>query len=327
MNYKEIALKTIKFQNPEEIISFIPGYWVGYPGANHEGWEGGGHDCPVGTRWTDIWGTGWHKEHPDVMAFPEINPLAEIEALDDYIWPDPNDERIKGWIYGGAKGFGEAEKQGAFLTGTHRDTLWEKAYMLVGMENMMIYFYTDPDYARTILRNIMDFQMGIARHYIDVGVEMVFCSDDLGTQRSLLMSEEIINEFLLPEYRRLFSFYRQHGVLIHFHSCGHIEPLLDTFIDLGIDILNPMQATANNIENVIKKTYGKMAINGAISTAVLSDGPIDAIKEHVAHTIEVLGKNGGYFCSPDQHMPLPDENVAAMHEALAEHRGYSHKKL
>lgn len=324
MTPKENARRIIRFDHPERVVTGIPSFGIGYHGVNHQGYGDigmeNGHDRAVGTKWHDIWNTLWHKEYPDVMGFPKGNPLADMENLTGYSWPDPNDERIYGKIYRSAETFHDRDAR--FLTGSHRDTLWEKSYMLVGMENMMAYFYTDPEYAREILHRIMDFQLGIARHYEKAGVEMVELGDDLGTQHSLIISPEIMKEFLVPQYRRLFDFYRERNILIGFHSCGHVEPVLEMFIDLGVDVLNPMQATANNLENVIRKTHGKMAISGGISTGLIMDGPVDNIRAEVKRAIGILGKDGGYFCSPDQGMPFPAQHLEALHRAVEEFGWY-----
>ncbi|MDD3867391.1 MAG: uroporphyrinogen decarboxylase family protein [Eubacteriales bacterium] len=274
---------------------------------------------PVGSKWTDIWQTEWHKEHADVMGFPKGTPLDEPAKLAAYHWPDPDDERICGPIYQQAEAFAGGD---CFLAGSHRDTLWEKSYMLVGMEHMMEYFYDEPQFVREVLHRIMDFQLGIARHYLKAGIELAGLGDDLGTQQSLLLSPAIIEEFLIPEYRRLFDLYRQQGVLIEFHSCGHIEPLIDTFIDLGVDILNPIQATANNLRKLRQATQGKMALAGAISTATIMAGPPEKICSEVRETIQLLGAEGGYFCRPDQGMPFPADHLRAYEEALADYGTY-----
>ena len=152
----------------------------------------------------------------------------------------------------------------------------------------------------------MDFQLGIARHYLSLGVEIVEMSDDLGTQSRLLLSPAVIREFLLPEYRRLFELYKARGVLVNFHSCGHIEPALDMFLELGVDILNPVQKTANDLAAVRRKTAGRMALQGGISSGLIASGPIPAIREEVRRCIGLLGRDGGYFCGPDQGMPWPE---------------------
>jgi len=250
------------------------------------------------------------------MGFPRGNPLADlVDALPSYIWPDPDDERICGPIYEKVEGWDRTE---TFLTGSHRDTLWEKSYMLVGMENIMCSLYTAPEAVRELFHRIMDFQLGIARHYVAIGVEMVTMSDDLGTQRGPLISPEIIHEFFVPEYRRLFEVYRTRDVMINFHSCGHITPMLDMFIDLGVTILNPVQATANDPDEVRRITEGRMALQGGVSSGTIMSGPVETIHEEVAQRLWQLGRNGGYFCGPDQGMPYPEEHLRALNEAVDE---------
>ena len=102
------------------------------------------------------------------------------------------------------------------------------------MESRMVAMHLEPGFAREVLHRVMDFQLGIARHYAAVGVEVVRFSDDLGTQIAPLLGPRLVEEFLVPEYRRLFGFYKERGVLIEFHSCGRIDSVLDTFMDLGV---------------------------------------------------------------------------------------------
>jgi len=177
----------------------------------------------------------------------------------------------------------------------------------------MMWCFEQPGRVREILRRIMDFQLGIAAHYLKCGVEVVFMGDDLGTQHSLLLGRDVLEEFFAPEYKRLFALYKQHGVLVHFHSCGHVEPLLDMFIALGVDVLNPVQATANDLS----KFKGKICVHGGVSSALIMDGV--GIEAAVKNAIGLFGKNGGYFCAPDQWMPWPKENIAAFYAAVEKH--------
>jgi uroporphyrinogen decarboxylase len=190
--------------------------------------------------------------------------------------------------------------------------------MLVGMQDLMCYFFTEPEAVRELLHRIMDFQLGIARHYLAAGVEMVGMGDDLGTQKGLLLSPEIIHGFLVPEYRRLFDLYKAHGVLINFHSCGHITPILETFMDLGVDILNPIQATANGLDEVRRLTQGRMALQGGVCSATIVSGPVEGIRAEVAQRLRQLGREGGYFCGPDQGMPWPETHIQALYDAVEE---------
>jgi uroporphyrinogen decarboxylase len=249
------------------------------------------------------------------MGFPVVHPLANLpQALRSYRWPDPNDERICAKIYQTSSNWDRDYK---FLGGQHRDTLWEKAYMLVGMEDLMVYFKSEPAAVHELFEHIMDFQLGIARHYLKLGIELAGCGDDLGTQIGLLFSPRTIQEFLVPQYQRLYTIYKQNHVLIEFHSCGHVMPLLETFIVLGIDILNPVQATANDLDEMRRITAGHLALHGGVSSALLVSGPPDAIHEEVKRRIHQLGQSGGYFCAPDQGMPWPVEHEVAFDHAVA----------
>ena len=319
MNAKENALRVIKFDHPERVVSGPPSHWMGYLGVNHEGYEGGGHDSPVGTVWTDVWGTVWRKELEGVMGFPQHHPLAEIESLRTYAWPDFDDERICGRIYEAAEKHDEVE---TFLTGSHRETLWEKAYMLVGMENMMIYLHTEKAFVRDVLKRIMDFDLGVAKHYMRAGIEIASMGDDLGTQLGPLLGMPVLDEYFVPEYRRLFEVYKACGVLVGFHSCGQIHEMLPMFMDLGVDILNPVQASANDLDLVRRETAGRMALQGGVGTKVIMDGPVEAIVAEVRKRMWQLGRDGGYFCGPDQGMPFPKAHIDALNETVEKYGRY-----
>ena len=320
MDAKENALRIIQFDLPAYVAVEPPIYLTRYQGSNHEGFEGDlGDDHPVGFKWTDIWQTRWYKIHDGTMGLPEGNPLADVKRLKQYHWPDPNDERICAKIYRMAEDFPGDDR---FLAGNHRDTLWEKAYMLVGMENMMMYFHTEPRFAREVLHGIMDFQLGIARHYAELGVELVRFTDDLGTQDGPLLGPRIVNEFLVPEYRRLFDFYKERDVLIWFHSCGNVESVVQTFIDLGVDILNPVQATANDLEKIRSVSRNRMALHGGVSSTTIMAGPVERIRQEVRERIQQLAGEGGYFCSKDQGMPFPKAHIEALQDAVQEYGQY-----
>jgi uroporphyrinogen decarboxylase len=320
MNPKENALRIIRFDHPERVVRQPPLHMVGYCGVDHEGYTGGGHHLPVGSRWIDVWGVGWQREQEGMMGFPRVHPLENLPvALKSYQWPNPDDERIYASIYQAVDGWDRAT---TFLCGSHRDTLWEKAYMLVGMESLMVYIKTEPGAVHELLFRLMDFQLEIARHYLEVGVEMIGCSDDLGSQKGLLFSPQVLEDFFLPQYRRLFSLYKSRDVLVNFHSCGSIASLVDIFMGLGIDILNPIQASANDLDELRRLTQGRMALQGGVSSALMVSGPPQAIKEEVHRRILQLGRQGGYFCAPDQGMPWMEVHEQAFNDALEEFGRY-----
>jgi len=324
MDAVENFLRHIRFDAPAWVPHQPPVAGVGYYGVNHEGFDHpAGHECPLGTIWTDIWGVTWHKSHPGVMAMPVANPLSEPAALRGYRWPDPDDERLCGQIYRAAEDVRRRAGPDELLLGaSHRDTLWEKAYMLVGMENMMVYLLTEPDFAREVLARIMDFQLGMARHYLRAGVQFASLGDDLGAQNGPMLSPRLVAGFLAPEYTRLFQFYREQQALIGFHSCGNLDSVIDLFVDLGVDVLNPIQASANDLARVRARTQGRLALHGGVSSAVVMEGPPDRITAEVRRCLWLLGREGGYICGPDQGMPYPPEHLDALRAAVETYGGY-----
>ena len=320
MNKRQNALEIMRFGRPERVTGGMPAYMLGYFGVNHESHDGTTEDCPVGTKWVDIWGIGWEKDQDGIMGYPTHFPLADMDALRTYKWPDPDDERICGRIYEQLAG----HRAGAddFLTGSHRNLLFEKANKLVGMEDLMVYFYTEPEYVREIFHRIMDFQLGIQKHYLKAGVEAINCSEDLGGQTAPMIGPDVIREYMLPEYKRLLDAYKDRCIIINLHSCGNVESLVDIFVEMRIDILNPVQATANNLDNLRALTMGKIALQGGVSSATVVSGPEAAIRAEVRERILQLGRNGGYFCSIDQHMPFPEGNADIVRQAVEEYGKY-----
>ena len=321
MNPKENALRIIRFDSPERIARGMPSHDISYFGVNHEPLEGpGGHDSPVGTRWEDIWGVGWRKEMDGVMGYAVHHPLANL-AIEKYDWPDPDDERLVRRIYERAED-PAVDHENVFIRGSHRETLWERAYNLVGMDRLMVAFYDAPDAVREVFRRVTDFQMGMAEHYIACGIELADTGGDLGAQAGLLVSPRVMREFMVPEWRRLIDFYKQRDVIVNRHCCGHVEPILEMFIDLGIDVLNPVQATANNLGNARKITQGRLALSGGVSTKLVMEGPPERVRAETRRCMWLLGREGGYFCGPDQGMPFPEEHIKALEETVEEHGAY-----
>jgi uroporphyrinogen decarboxylase len=320
MTPKENMRKVIEFNNPEYVPNHIPGFCLAYNGSNHQNIDGSGGDAsPAGTYWTDIWGVGWYKELDDMMGLPKFYPLADITKVDSHSYPDLNDPRISDPIHSAEITMHPDE---GFLMGFHRDTLFEQAYMLAGMENLMISIYDNPAAVKSLLHHITNFHIQLAKLYASKGVEWVNMGDDLGHQNGLLFSRDILEEFFVPEYHRLTDIYKANSVYICFHSCGQIQDILDIFMDIGVNVLNPVQATANNLSLVRERTQGKMTLMGGVSSKLIHEGPISLIQQDVREKIRLLGKSGGYICTPDQAMPFPQENISAFNQSVEEFGKY-----
>jgi uroporphyrinogen decarboxylase len=320
MTARENLLEILQFGAPERVVSTFPSYEIGYLGGKRQGYgDGAAPVRAVGERWTDVWGIGYEKAQPDVPAYPCEHPIPTPGDLKDYEWLDADDERICGRIYEEYEGFSGGD---VFLSGGLPNLLWERAYKLVGMQNLMEYFYTEPNFVKDVFRRITEFHLGIAEHYLKLGVESIGSSDDLGMQSGAMFSPQIMQEFFMPEYRRIIGTFRSRGVLFGLHSCGNVSAFLDDFIDLGITSLHPVQVTANDLDHVRSVTQGRLALHGGISNITVTNGPVEAIEAEVRTRLWQLGRSGGYICGVDQSMPASAEHWQALRDAVEEYGRY-----
>ena len=317
MNAKENLLEAIRFGNPEWVPCSrdLPIARVGFFGVNPE------DNRPQGAElWTDLWQVRHHQEQEGIMPFPEYHPLAHMDDWNEYQWPDPHDPAL--YVQAKSHLAKISDRQTVIVSGSHRSTLLERAWKLVGMENLFMLLLTDKKRANWLLDHIIEFQLGVAEEYLRLGVDSAALGDDHGTQLSVYMNPELFRSYFKPRYKLLIDLYKTRGCLINFHSCGNIIDLVPDFIDLGIDILNPIQATALDLPRLRKITDGKMALQGGVSTATVLQGPAQRIQEEVRDRIQCLAQKGGYICGPDQGFPYPPEHIRHLEEAVEHHGAY-----
>ncbi|RPH97545.1 MAG: hypothetical protein EHM72_13495, partial [Calditrichaeota bacterium] len=158
---------------------------------------------------------------------------------------------------------------------------------------------------------------------IRMGVDVIWCGDDFGGQNGMIMSPELWREIFKPRIRTIFEAFRRENpnVKIAWHSCGSILPIIPDFIEIGLDILNPLQPLARDMDPLfLKRKFGRDLIffGGIDVQELLPYGHPQQIKDQVRHCIKVLGENGGYIVAPAHNIQndTPVENVLAMFEAV-----------
>jgi uroporphyrinogen decarboxylase len=133
-----------------------------------------------------------------------------------------------------------------------------------------------------------------------------------------MVSPDLFRRFLLPEYEFCFAEARRAGVLINFHSCGCVDAIAGDLARIGVSVLNPVQARANDLVRLKADTQGATALWGGIDTAVLANGTPAEVRREVARVMDILKPGGGYVCGPDQSIPgVPAANMAALWDAAA----------
>lgn len=287
-----------------------------------------------GSPYFNSWGVGSVEGDPGTW-FPAIHPLAEthlIEDLESYPWPDMNDPSRVANVKAEARKLAE-ENQYAILATPWLAFPLERAYAMQRMDRFMRNIGKYPDFTRVLLTKITECCKTLMGHFLrEIGddIDMIKIGDDLGMQNSLLMSPKMYRDIVKPIHADYISFIKSHTkARLFFHTDGDVFPLIPDFIEMGVDILNPIQTSAGKMSNLeeLKRQFGKdLVFCGAIDThRILPFGTPDEVRVEVQRIIQVLGQEGGYMLS-SVHTILPDvppENILAMVDAAVEFGGYS----
>ncbi len=275
----------------------------------------------------DSWGSGQREISPGEW-FPGIHPLADATAvaeLDAYPWPDPIDPTRYEFAQSDAEQLGDDGDYALMATPWLLFPL-ERAFAMQGMDKFLMNLAMRPEFARALLERIADVCKGIMDGFLrEVGdrIDIIKIGDDLGTQKSLLMSPKMYREILKPIHADFIRFIKERTkAKVFFHSDGDVFPLIEDFIEIGIDILNPIQTSAGKMSDLaeLKRRFGRdMAFCGAIDTHhYLPHGSPDEIRDEVHRVIDILAPGGGYLVSSVHTImnDVPTENILAMVDAV-----------
>jgi uroporphyrinogen decarboxylase len=254
----------------------------------------------------DEFGVIWN-DLPENRGYVEHHPLDKPD-LSGYEFPDPYGHGR----FDGLKGRVEAHSD-LFLLAWVGD-LFERAHFLRGLTDLLADLHLNPLFVHDLLDNILKFLLGNVSQLVALGVDGIFLSDDYGHQHSLLMSPDHWREFIKPRLRELFARIRSEGLFTFLHSCGNISEIIPDLIEVGLDVLHPVQPEAMDITSLKAKYGDKLAFYGGISTQrTLPRGTPEEVEEEVRRTVKFMAKGGGYILAPGitlQH-DVPLENILA----------------
>ena len=282
----------------------------------------------------DSWGSGQMEITPGNW-FPGIHPLAEaktIEDLESYQgWPDMSDPSRVAHVREAARRLAE-ENQFAIMATPWLLFPFERAHAMQGMEPYLLNMAMDPDFARAMLEKIADHCKQLMGYFLEElgdNVDIIKIGDDLGTQNSLMISPKMYRDILKPFHADFISFIKSRTkAKILFHSCGDVAPLIGDFIDIGVDILNPIQTSTGSISDLpsLKKRFGKNMVfcGGIDSHRILPFGSVEEVRQEVRRVMQALGPGGGCMIGAVHTVmnDVPPENVLAMVDAVEEFGHY-----
>ena len=282
----------------------------------------------------DSWGSGQTEIGPDdwypaVHPLPDATSVADLDAYEG--WPDMSDPTRVAHVREAARRLAE-ENEYAILATPWLLFPFERAHAMQGMDVFLLNMIDHPDFARALLEKIAGYCKQLMGRFLDElgdNVDIIKIGDDLGTQKSLMISPRMYRSFLKPIHADFISFIKERtSAKVFFHSDGDVAPLIDDFIEMGVDILNPIQTNAGTMSDlpVLKKRFGdNIVFCGAIDTdQVLPLGSVEDVRQEVRRVMQILGPGGGCMIGAVHTVmnDVPPENILAMVDAVEEFGRY-----
>jgi uroporphyrinogen decarboxylase len=285
--------------------------------------------------YTDVWGVTYRKiENPTGVHYELADhPLADatLDDLDDYPWPDPTHPALVEGLEEKARSLYENTELA--LIGKFSSSIFETAFMLRGLEQLFVDLARDPEFAGRLLDRLTD----LAISFAEVGIEacgryiqaLRLAGDDMGHQQGTLLSPRMFRRLVKPRFARLYRASREMAHQFNpqckliAHTDGDVYPIIPDYIEMGLDMLNPVQPYVAEMDHErLKQEFGdRLSFHGGIDIQhVLPFGTSEEVRAEAIKTMRALGKGGGYILAPTHYVQpdVPPENVGALRDAVME---------
>jgi uroporphyrinogen decarboxylase len=273
--------------------------------------------CPLGIR--------WHRKVGDdkfgvdeAISGPfsgEGTTIEEILAVD---WPLPDSFDFSS-LSAECDQYADKIIVGGLWSAIHGDS-----FRMMGFENFLLNIAMDPPLVKALVDRVTEFYLQVNRRYFEAvkgKMDIFFMGNDFGSQNGLLMSEEDWLDLYYENYKKLINLAHEFGFKVMVHSCGSITPLIPYLIELGVDILDPVQITAKDMDpKTLSSKFGnRIVFHGAVDTQnVLPFGSVTEVEEHCTMLINLLNTNGSFIVAPSNNfLPgTPYGNIAAVYDTV-----------
>lgn len=259
---------------------------------------------------------------------PITHPLAEatLKQVHDYAWPDP------GWIdVSNIRSDAKRYNRHYAILGGDWSPFWHDVIDLLGMENMFIKMYTEPEIVHAVLTHVVDYYFSSSKKIFDAAgdcIDIFFLGNDLGSQTGPLLGEKLFKCFILPHLKRLIDLGHAYRLKVMMHCCGGFVPLIPAMIEIGLDGLHAIQTSCCGMDlKTLKEQFGdKIVFNGGIdSHHILIDGNPEYVRQKTIEILDIMKSGGGYIAGASHDTILeetPVENVLAMFDTVHEYGCY-----
>lgn len=254
--------------------------------------------------------------YSDGLGIRPLQNCTTVKEVADYSWP-----KIEWYNFDEIKENCRRHREYAVVLGGWAPLL-SRVFELFGIKTAFINLYRRPNLIREVIKRITDFYYDLydtALSRAEGGVDIVGFGDDFATQHDLMVSPKMWQSFCKQPLARLFSLGKKHDTYVFFHACGAVRKIIPDLIEIGLDILFPVQPRAKDMNHAeLKEEFGDcLAFWGAVDVQkTLPFGTPDDVRREVRERIKILGSEGGYILSSShnllKHFPL--ENILAMYD-------------
>jgi len=261
-------------------------------------------------------------------SYTEIfkHPLADDtdgSLLAAYRIPDPLEESQYDTLKRIIEKYGETH----FICGSLACSIFEAAWYTSGLVNVLERMALDPDYANALFDKMMEFPLKAGPKMIDMGVDMIWLGDDVGMQDRMMISPDTWREYFKPRMKKLIGEFKKYkpDIKVAYHSCGYIKPIIPDFIEIGLDVLNPIQPLAMDPAELKKEFGDELCFWGSMCIQkTLPRGSVKDIEDEVKLRMDTIGKGGGLILAPAHNVQADTsvENILAFYDAAREFGRY-----
>ena len=273
----------------------------------------------------DEWGVA--HEPVGLQHFTHMqHPMREFTSVEQ-VWDFPLPDLLADYRWEGVKRRVQKIQQEGYLAVYTAVQVFEPAWYLRGMEALLMDLYDGSAMAEACLERICAVQEGVSARLGECGFDLIVFGDDVGTQQSLMISEELWREKLRPTMERCIRAAKQKNpqVLAYYHSDGYILPIIEDLIEIGVDVLNPVQPECMDPVEIQRRYGDRLSFWGTIGTqTTMPFGTPKDVERTVQERIASMGTSGGLVIAPTHLLEpeVPFENVLAFYKAVMRYGGF-----
>lgn len=324
MTKKESFYKTLSFQKVIP-VPFVIRFTVEAE-ENYRNFLGGDFDeildtgtyavfSQTNSGWTEVrpgffkdyFGVIWNKTKDKTLGVVEVPPI-DRPSLKGFTFPSTDVLPVYDFIERNNRNFPDHFH---FLSVGF--TLFERAWSIIGMENLMMWMLMEPGFIHDLLDHITEYNIKLIKESATIGgIDGVRFGDDWAGQNGLLVGEELWRMFIKPRLQRMCDAAKSEKLIIGQHCCGKVESLIPDMIDVGIDLFDPFQPEVMDVFEIHHEYYGKISFLGGLSVQkTLPYGSVKDVRQESIKLLNNLGRKGGYIFSPSHALTsdIPVENI------------------